>query len=195
MVIRTIALHVLLGTLSSAVYADRIAQPDNYSDGIPAANREVTQSGVFIQILGYDENLVNRGTEAVWDGTVEEIDPIKFQSDLAADNTNRVGRPKRRPCRFGSGSQIQTGIASYYGPTGNPTANGERYTGTSMTAAHLTLPMGAKVKVTNLKTGRAIIVRINDRGPYVGGRIIDLSPAAKNALGMSDLGHVRLNCT
>jgi rare lipoprotein A len=78
----------------------------------------------------------------------------------------------------------QVGTASWYGDTfqGKPTASGEPYEMYDMTAAHLKLPMGSYVKVTNLRNGRAVIVRVNDRGPVVPGRIIDLSYGAAQAL-------------
>lgn len=84
--------------------------------------------------------------------------------------------------------------ASWYGPGfyGNLTANGERYSGKGLTAAHRYLPFGTRVRVSDQRSGRQIIVRINDRGPYASGRCIDLSPAAKTALGMGDLSPVRL---
>lgn len=84
--------------------------------------------------------------------------------------------------------------ASWYGPGfyGNLTANGETFTGTQLTAAHKTLPFGTKVRVINTATNRSVIVRINDRGPYIAGRCLDLSPAAKASLGMPDLAQVRL---
>ena len=78
----------------------------------------------------------------------------------------------------------QIGTASWYGETfdGKYTASGERYHMYDMTAAHLKLPMGSYVKVTNLRNGRSVIVRVNDRGPVVPGRIIDLSYGAAQAL-------------
>ena len=78
------------------------------------------------------------------------------------------------------------GRASWYGPGfhGRLTANGERYNQNEMTAAHPSLRFGTKVKVTNLNNGRSTIVRINDRGPYAGGRVIDLSAAAARSLNM-----------
>lgn len=78
----------------------------------------------------------------------------------------------------------QVGTASWYGQIfeGKPTASGEPYDMYDMTAAHLTLPMGSYVKVTNLRNGRAVVVRVNDRGPIVPGRIIDLSYGAAQAL-------------
>lgn len=78
------------------------------------------------------------------------------------------------------------GQASFYGPGfyGNLTANGEIYRPGTMTAAHRSLPFGTRVRVTNLNNGRSTVVRINDRGPYVGGRIIDLSETAADSIGM-----------
>jgi len=78
----------------------------------------------------------------------------------------------------------QVGTASWYGENfeGKPTASGEPYDMYDMTAAHLKLPMGSYVRVTNLRNGKAVIVRVNDRGPVVPGRIIDLSYGAAQAL-------------
>lgn len=81
-------------------------------------------------------------------------------------------------------AKTQHGKASWYGPGfhGRKTASGERYNMHAMTAAHRRLPFGTKVRVTNLKNDKSVVVRINDRGPYHGNRIIDLSKAANNAL-------------
>ncbi len=86
------------------------------------------------------------------------------------------------------------GIASWYGPNfhGGKTANGEYYDMTTMTAAHKTLPMNTRVRVTNLDNGMSTIVRINDRGPFVENRIIDLSQAAADAIGMIRKGTARV---
>ncbi|HHH85059.1 MAG TPA: septal ring lytic transglycosylase RlpA family protein [Firmicutes bacterium] len=92
--------------------------------------------------------------------------------------------------------EAERGIASWYGPGfhGRKTANGETYNMYEMTAAHKALPFNTRVKVIDLETGRSVIVRINDRGPFVAGRIIDLSYAAARALGMEKKGtaHVEL---
>jgi rare lipoprotein A len=84
----------------------------------------------------------------------------------------------------------QCGGASWYGPgfNGRLAASGERFNQNAMTAAHKTLPFGTIVKVTLAKTGKSVTVKINDRGPYHGGRIIDLSKAAATKLGMIDAG-------
>jgi len=88
----------------------------------------------------------------------------------------------------------QVGTASWYGQIfdGKPTASGEPYDMYDMTAAHLTLPMGSYVRVTNLRNGRAVVVRVNDRGPIVPGRIIDLSYGAAQALQFKQRGLQRV---
>jgi rare lipoprotein A len=85
-------------------------------------------------------------------------------------------------------ASAQEGIASVY--SGERTANGEYAYATGLTAAHRSLPFGTRVRVTNHQTGRSVVVRINDRGPFVAGRIIDLTPAAARALGMDGLARV-----
>ncbi len=83
------------------------------------------------------------------------------------------------------------GGASWYALTSR-TASGERMNPSAMTAAHKTLPLGSKVKVTNLRNNRSVVVRINDRGPFVRGRIIDLSRGSARALGMGGTTYVSL---
>jgi rare lipoprotein A len=87
-------------------------------------------------------------------------------------------------------ASAQTGIASVY--SGGRTANGERANPHRMTAAHRSLPFGTLVRVTNQHTGRSVIVRINDRGPFIRGRVIDLMPAAARAIGCDGLARVTL---
>ena len=89
-------------------------------------------------------------------------------------------------------ASAQSGIASVYAYVGEKTANGERASPSGLTAAHRTLPFGTQVRVTNDSTGRSVVVRINDRGPFVRGRVIDVTPAAAHALGFSGLAHVSL---
>jgi len=87
----------------------------------------------------------------------------------------------------------QSGIASVYAYDGGRTASGERASPGALTAAHRTLPFGTMVRVTNRSSGRSVVVRINDRGPFVRGRIIDLTPAAARALGFSGLANVEID--
>ena len=92
------------------------------------------------------------------------------------------------------GPFYETGIASWYGPgfDGNYTANGEIYDMDGVSAAHKTLPFGTIVRVIDLETGRSIVVRINDRGPFIEGRIIDLSKGAAEKLGIIQRGITRV---
>lgn len=87
-------------------------------------------------------------------------------------------------------TRVERGTASYYGDelAGRPTASGERFDPGRLTAAHRSLPFGAKVRVTNLRNGRTVVVRINDRGPFTRRRIIDLSYAAARRIGMVAAG-------
>jgi len=91
-----------------------------------------------------------------------------------------------------AGKVIQSGRASWYGPGfhGRRTASGETFNTNELTAAHRTLPFGTKVRVVNKKTGKSVVVRINDRGPYAHGRVIDLSKASAQAIGISGVGSV-----
>ena len=93
------------------------------------------------------------------------------------------------------GRTIQRGLASWYGPGfhGRVTASGERFNQHELTAAHKTLPFGTRVLVQNRRTGKQVVVRINDRGPYAHGRVIDLSKAAAQAVGMSGTDSVVLH--
>lgn len=91
----------------------------------------------------------------------------------------------------------ETGIASWYGPNfeGKLTASGEVFDSTALTAAHTTLPMPVNVRVTNLENGRSLVLRVNDRGPYVGGRIIDVSAHAAELLGFYEAGTAKVRVT
>ena len=88
-------------------------------------------------------------------------------------------------------SAAQCGHASWYALTSR-TASGERMNPSAMTAAHRSLPFGTKVKVTNKRNGKSVVVRINDRGPFIGGRVIDLSKAAARELGFVSSGHTAI---
>ncbi len=128
--------------------------------------------------------------------------PQGTQSDAAPAATSAAGKAagKRKgpgPVMTDAGEpqpvphqRRRVGEATYYASyfEGRPTASGEPYDGQAMTAAHKTLPFGTRVKVTHLSTGDSAIVRINDRGPFVAGRIIDLSQRAAEKLGLIDDG-------
>lgn len=104
-----------------------------------------------------------------------------------------LGAATLLPINFARADQL--GHASWYSLPANITANGERMNPNELTAAHRSLPFGTKVLVENLANGRSVVVRINDRGPFIGGRIIDLSKAAAASIGMIETGtaKVRVN--
>jgi hypothetical protein len=85
-----------------------------------------------------------------------------------------------------------TGIASFYS-TGVKTANGEHFDPGQLTAAHRTLPFGTRLQVTNMETGKSVMVRVNDRGPYIDGRVLDLSRYAAESLGIIDQGVAKVH--
>jgi rare lipoprotein A len=127
------------------------------------------------------------------------------KADLGTSRQATVERPHRvaalhpRPIsrvRIPDGDEKQTashGVASFYSDT--ETASGERFDKNELTAAHPSLPFGTKLRVTDVSSGRFVTVRVNDRGPYVHGRVVDISPSAAEALGMVDKGvaNVRLD--
>ena len=93
---------------------------------------------------------------------------------------------------FCSPAQASVGVASYY-KTGRVTANGERFRPMGFTCAHRRLAFGTKLKVTNLRNGRTVVVRVNDRGPFIRGRVLDLSLGAAKAIGMSGSGVAKIS--
>ncbi|GAA0005669.1 septal ring lytic transglycosylase RlpA family protein [Bradyrhizobium diazoefficiens] len=117
----------------------------------------------------------------------------------AIERPHRVAALHPRPvsrARVPNGDDKRTashGVASFYSDT--ETASGERFDKNELTAAHPSLPFGTKLRVTDVSSGRFVTVRVNDRGPYVRGRVVDISPSAAEALGMVDKGiaNVRLD--
>lgn len=120
----------------------------------------------------------------------------KAVQPFSAAEQAALGKPTtlHMPSEIEQQASFQQGTASWYGPGfhNRLTANGERFDMHAMTAAHRTLPFGTMVLVKNPATGKSVTVRINDRGPYVKGRIIDLSRAAAQKLGISGIQHVVL---
>ena len=111
--------------------------------------------------------------------------------EAAIDDAPGLAVPERPSLGLRGGRDLQRGVASWYGPGfhGRLTANGERFDMNELTAAHKTLPFGTRVLVHNPRTGKEVVVRINDRGPFIKGRMIDLSKAAAKALGFKSRGH------
>ena len=118
----------------------------------------------------------------------EENLNVNSKNKAVADTFEKVIEEREKYTHF------QTGMASYYGGSwhGKKTANGEIFNENSLTAAHKTLPFGTKVKVTNLDNGKSVVVRINNRGPYSKGRVIDLSKAAFSKIASTSKGVTRV---
>lgn len=120
----------------------------------------------------------------------KQLLPVLFALVLLATSCHR----KQAPASSREVSGTETGMASFYSESynGRKTANGEIYRSSKLTAAHKTLPFGTKVKVTNLSNGKSVKVRINDRGPFIPGRIIDLTRAAARKIDMEHAGVVKV---
>jgi len=171
---------------------------------IPTGLRLATTAGLALALVSLSPSVVGQdtqtplcpnapvsGCEGVAQAPLPEgslVDDLDRTVRLAA--MEAPDRPKSDRATRDRSSFEQTGKASWYGPGfhGRKTASGVRFDQHAMTAAHRTLPLGTQVKVTNLETGRTILVKINDRGPYIDGRIIDLSKRAASELGMEEAG-------
>ncbi|MEJ7138578.1 septal ring lytic transglycosylase RlpA family protein [Comamonadaceae bacterium SL12-8] len=125
--------------------------------------------------------------------------PVKAKTAHSGTKARKAvphkGHTSRKAAKKAKAKHHQTGVASWYGGRfhGRRTASGERYSKFAMTAAHKTIPFGTWVEVTALRTGRSVKVRINDRGPYVRGRVIDLSRTSARKLGVHGVARVRLS--
>ncbi|MFB6415398.1 MULTISPECIES: septal ring lytic transglycosylase RlpA family protein [Bradyrhizobium] len=128
----------------------------------------------------------------------QKADLAGASRQAAVERPHKVAALHSRPisrARLPAGDAKQTashGIASFYSDT--ETASGEKFDKNELTAAHPSLPFGTKLRVTDTNSGRFVTVRVNDRGPYIRGRVVDISPSAAEALGMVDKGitNVRL---
>lgn len=122
------------------------------------------------------------------------VDTNELSAVTSAATSAARPAPQPSPAPHLSQAFPVEGVASWYGPgfIGRRTANGEVYTARELTAAHRTLPFGTLVRVTNLANGQSVVVRINDRGPFVGRRVIDLSQAAAQRIGMIRSGTSRV---
>ncbi|MDD1413740.1 septal ring lytic transglycosylase RlpA family protein [Dolichospermum sp. ST_con] len=150
--------------LADSTHSDRVVQGINLSqDALQATNR-------LRRLIG-NASPINEITNLP---VAKSAPQIKLPQKIALGNIN---------INF-------QGMASWYGydGSGNKTASGERYNPEGLTAAHRSLPLGTKIRVTNTRNGRSVVVRINDRGPYIRGRIIDLSAGAARLLGMIGSG-------
>lgn len=158
---RRLALAAVVATLS--LMATACSTIPGSGDGVSVASRGLPQTGSIAAPL--------RGSHGL----------PEFASAPPAAAEAALARAKSANRR----ETIETGIASWYGPgfAGRPTASGEIFDPSAMTAAHPDLPLGSEVVVVNLANGREAKLTINDRGPFIGGRVIDVSRAAARALG------------
>ncbi|PMS29611.1 septal ring lytic transglycosylase RlpA family lipoprotein [Paraburkholderia rhynchosiae] len=177
----------MLASLGAVFTLGGCAQPDVESDPSNANYADMrTSERAVLHPLQYDDG-VDRNKAPRSSADEPQSDT---QSDMQPDvRSANDDSPIVPACACNKRFQ-QTGIASWYGKMfhGRRTASGERYDMHALTAAHRTLPLGACVRVTTLGRARSVVVRINDRGPFVHGRIIDLSYAAAEALGVRVAG-------
>ena len=126
---------------------------------------------------------VSDAAGAVWPDTLDADTTMTRQSDVLLDTLSGDVL-----------NELPEGRASYYGNelAGRPTANGEPFDPEGLTAAHPTLPFGTRLRVTSIRTGQSVIVRINDRGPFTGNRVLDLSYSAARKIGMLRRGTARV---
>ena len=160
-----LASTLLLGACATAPSSDPAAARSRQAGGLPDQSRDARPS---------------RRTAAE-----PAVEPSAHSGAPLVDGEPAAAVAPDEPSR-----EFERGLASWYGPGfhGRRTANGERFDMHSLTAAHKTLPFGTMVRVRSLVTGREVEVRVNDRGPFTRGRVIDLSRAAAEALGLLGLG-------
>lgn len=156
---------------------------------VPATAQDFSLTGLFASFApgtteGWTATVTRedaRPKDPLWTAVVYARRDSRIETGTVAPHNNAAGP------RITGAPQAMNGLASFYS-LDQMTASGEVYNKNDMTAAHKTLPLGTKVKVTNLDNGRSAVVRINDRGPFVGGRVIDVSEAAADVLGMRTQG-------
>ncbi|MGG6295475.1 septal ring lytic transglycosylase RlpA family protein [Leptolyngbya sp. AN02str] len=169
-----------------------------YQEGVNAESIIARWNAEQEQYIIYanDTPLISMGTDVILPDTTQNPaeDVLQATNRLrrllggAAPLTEIEGQPRQVAQARTSGNL--RGMASWYGPGfhGNRSASGEVFNQNAMTAAHRSLPFGTQVRVTNLNTGQSVVVRINDRGPFSRGRVIDLSAAAARAIGLISSG-------
>jgi rare lipoprotein A len=149
------------------------------------------QSALILPEPGQTPNRAAKAAREPSKQTRRTPDPSRAASQPPQDDVSSLVTLRQAPKREG-GASAETGRASWY-DFDTKTASGEAMNGDALTAAHPSLPFGSKVKVANLDNGREVVVRINDRGPFSKGRIIDVSRAAAEKLGMIAAGVARVS--
>ena len=195
-----------IDTATDVTVADPTVQANTLAERIDQMHRaEVDASTISARWNANDEQFEVMVGEEVFVVLSDQLTLPDSTGNIAEDTlqvTNRLrrllgdvepiseieGRPA--PVPTVAVRSVSSGIASWYGPGfhGRRSASGEVFNQNAMTAAHRTLPFGTRVRVTNLNNGRQVIVRINDRGPFSGGRVIDLSAGAAGAIGLRSSG-------
>jgi rare lipoprotein A len=152
--------------------------------------------GSFATAEAAKHHSVSKHTKHTKHGTVAHKNTrhASFSHHHSKHSHRSLAAHSHRYHEFASESNPHSGVASLYSTRfqGRPTASGEPYDMYEMTAAHRTLPLGSYVEVTNLNNDRTVVVRINDRGPFHGGRMLDLSTAAAEELDMGSTGRVKI---
>jgi rare lipoprotein A len=135
------------------------------------------------------QNLASRVERIETPSEADQVRPqVASKPAPARRRVAKADRPKTLASRpKASTRDASVGLASFY-RHGNKTASGEKFDSTQLTAAHPSLPFGTRLRVTNVTTGQSVTVRVNDRGPFVAGRIVDVSHSAAEALGMTGAG-------
>ncbi len=192
-------LSIFLGsTLTANASEIEVSQLDSKSDNSTTEQPQIakttarsTTNNPIVKINTHQHKQLPANTLYVTFTTAEKITENSHTTphpDKVA--LQLVNNPFPRATNSASADKSMTGMASWYGPGfhGRRSASGERYNQNAMTAAHRSLPFGTMVRVTNIKNGRSVVVRINDRGPFIRGRVIDMSAAAARVLGMVHSG-------
>ena len=187
----------LAGLTSVAVVSGSIAVADGpTADDLAssAALGEAAPTAVDVDEVVSRARTVREPLVAARQESLAALDAAPTPQRVEAVATPEPNAPAPQPEPTPEPPTTTTWVASWYGPGfhGNLTANGETFDQWAMTAAHKSLDFGTEVRVTNPSTGDSVVVRINDRGPFVGGRDIDLSRGAAQALGVSGVARVEV---
>ena len=202
----TIIFMFIFSSFSCA--AQNEVQVKSYKDYFPVENRKDENYDTYTYNDAENDEEVTAGGKAYSDDGYFQEAPVEIDAAVkstgkckavSAPGPKKIGKPYKingvtyYPMESADGYS-EVGVASWYGPGfhGKLTANGETYNQKAMTAAHKTLPLPTLVKVENLENGKSVVVRVNDRGPYSKGRIIDLTEVAARRLDMLDKGTARV---
>lgn len=202
----TIIFMFIFSSFSCAAQSE--VQVKSYEDYFPAENTKDENYDTYTYNDAENDEEVTAGGKAYSDDGYFQEAPVEIDAAVkstgkcravSAPGPKKIGKPYKingvtyYPMESADGYS-EVGVASWYGPGfhGKLTANGETYNQKAMTAAHKTLPLPTLVKVENLENGKSVVVRVNDRGPYSKGRIIDLTEVAARRLDMLDKGTARV---